>query len=454
MKHFAVAVIATLMLTGCGDDAPSSNTETSPGGIDYVRLYIPEAEVVAIQIAWPTDWPLREDANQAVPYIGADLILAGGAEGFPAREVVEMFADLQVTGRLSVTSDSVLGSLVAPEENLKKAVEIANAHLRAPLLEKRWFEEIQQGFAANMAEASAATAHQGFAAVRWAVLGDVPLRRALSVDPPEQITSVTPEDVAQWHRETIVRKDAKVVIAGAIDADQAGAAIDDLFVGLPEAGVRVATTHSTDFTPRHILLHMPDSQTSTLFFVAPMPPTREGSEFEDIILVSALGEGKESVLFEAVRTQLRATYGLSAHLDAYVRDTRFLYFGGEVETAKLAQAATVVREAYASFREAGPPQGFLESLKGPFVAQSKKTAADPVAASTSALMALLDDQDPSVALDLASELDRVTSETLRQRLANAFPAAQDFIIVAVSSDADALPNACVISEPRDVLDCQ
>ncbi|WP_299403654.1 insulinase family protein [uncultured Roseobacter sp.] len=454
MKHFAVAVIASLVLSGCSDDAPSSNTETSPGGIDYVRLYIPEAEVVAIQIAWPTDWPLREDANQAVPYIGADLILAGGADGFPASEVVEMFADLQVTGRLSVTSDNVLGSLVAPKENLGKAFEIANAHLRAPLLERGWFEGIQQSFAANMAEASAAPAHQGFAAVRWAVLGDIPLRRALSVDPPEQITSATPEDVASWHRETIVRNDAKIVIAGAIDAEEAGAAIDDLFAGLPAAGARVAKTPSTDFTPRRILLHVPEANTSTLSFVAPMPPMRDGGELEDIILVSALGEGKDSVLFEAVRTQLRATYGLSAHLDAYTRDIRLLYFGGEVETSKLAQAATIVQEAYASFREVGPPQGFLESLEGPFVAQSKKTAADPVAASTSALMALLDDQDPSVALDLASALDRVTSETLRQRLANAFPAAQDFIIVAVSPDADALPNACVISKPRDVTDCQ
>jgi hypothetical protein len=44
MKHFAAAALLLVILAGCQeDDKPAAYTETSPGGIDYVRLFIPEA---------------------------------------------------------------------------------------------------------------------------------------------------------------------------------------------------------------------------------------------------------------------------------------------------------------------------------------------------------------------------------------------------------------------------
>jgi hypothetical protein len=76
VKHLVAAAFCLVLLAGCQeDDKPAAHTETSPGGIEYVRLFIPEAKDVAIQLAWPSDWALRDDVNQAVPYIGTDLIL-------------------------------------------------------------------------------------------------------------------------------------------------------------------------------------------------------------------------------------------------------------------------------------------------------------------------------------------------------------------------------------------
>ena len=454
MRHFVAATFALILLTGCQqEEKTAATTETSPSGIEYARLYIPDADDVAIQIAWPTNWALRADVNQAVPYIGTDLILAGGAEGLPPGEVVESFADLKAEGTMWVTADHLHGQLITPKDNLDKAIEIAAAHLARPTMDPGWFDRIQQGFAANMVEVKSQPANLGYDALRWAILGDTPLRRALSVDPPEMITTATRAEVLDWHQQIVVRTGAKVVIAGEIGQEDAGKAVDALISGLPE-GIAVATkTPSADFDPKRILMHVPTAQTSTLVFMGSMPPTREGSEFEDVLLATALGGDDKSVLFDAVRTGLRASYGFGAGLDGYTRDLRLVVLSGEVETAKLAEAETIVRAAYSEFLTA-PKMGDLTARKEPFKANGEQSATLPGAASFAALMALLDGQDASLALTLPSLLDKVTDATVQARAASAFPKAETLIVLAVSPDASALPGACVITSPSEAANCR
>ena len=454
MKHFAAATFALILLAGCQQEEKASATvESSPGGIEYARLYMPKAEDIAIQIAWPTNWALRDDVNQAVPYIGTDLILAGGAEGFPPGEVVETFADLKAEGTMWVTADHLHGQLIVPKDNLDKAIEIAAAHLAKPTMDQGWFDRIQQGFAASMAEVTSQPANRGYDALRWAILGDTPLRRFLSVDLPNLITTATRAEVLDWHQQTVVRTGAKVVIAGDISQEAAGKAVDSLISGLPE-GIAIATTNPTaDFSPRRILLHIPEAQTSTLVFIGPLPPTRDGGEFEDVLLATALGGDDKSVLFDAVRTGLRASYGFGAGLDAYTRNLRVVVLSGEVETAKLAEAETIVRAAYSEFLIA-PKMGDLAGRKEPFKANVEQTATLPGAASFSALMAILDGQDASLALTLQSLLDKVTDTTVQARAASAFPKAETLIVLAVSPDASALPGACVITSPAEAANCR
>lgn len=454
MKHFPAALLALSLLAACQQEEKSgATTETSPSGIEYTRLYMPNTEEVAIQIAWPSTWALRDDVNQAVPYIGKDLILAGGAEGFPPGEVVETFADLKAEGTMWVTADHLHGQLIAPKENLDKAIEIASAHLAKPTMDQSWFDRIQQGFAASIAEATSQPASLGYDALRWAILGDTPLRRALSVDPQEMITNATRAEVLDWHQQTMVRTGAKVVIAGEVSQEDAGKAVDTLLSSLPDGVAVTATAPTANFAPRRILLHVPEAQTSTLVFMGPLPPTREGGEFEDVLLATALGGDDKSVLFDAVRTGLRASYGFGAGLDAYTRDLRVLVLTGEIETAKLAEAETIVRSTYLEFLNA-PQMGDLAARKEPFKANAEQTATLPSAASFTALMAILDGQDAGLALTLPSILDKVTDETIQAHATSAFPKAETLIVLAVSPDASALPGACVITSPAEAVDCR
>jgi zinc protease len=455
MKHFPAAVVLALTLIASAQTSVAGEvtTEISPGGIEYVRLYMPDTEDVAIQIAWPTDWVVREEFNHAVADLGAELIFAGGAEGFPPGEISEVHADLNAQATVWFTSDHLHAEIIAPKDNLEKAVESTAVHLSAPSMDAAWLERVRQENISIMAEEMSVPINRGYEALRWAILGDTSFRRALSGNVPELYTKATREQVLEWHRTAFVRNDAEIVIAGAINAVVAGKAVDTLFSQLPEGKSLAPVTPKADFSPRRILLHVPEAQTSTLEFFGPLPPTRMGGEVEDLLLASILGGSDNSVLFDAVRTGLRASYGFGAGIDGYSRELRFLFLAGEVETGKLAEAETIVRTAYAEFLKA-PQLGDLSALKRPLATHIEQNMRDPITASFPLLVGLLDGQDPDVILRLTALLEEVTDETLHSRASSAFPSAEDLIVLAVSPDATALPDACVIKTPPEAVNCR
>ena len=455
MRPILAAAFALLVLAACrAEEGKGASVETSPGGISYARLFLPEAEIVAIQIAWPSDWTRRDEVNQAVPYLGASLILAGGALGWAPGEAGEVFADLGAEGSLWVTPDHLHGEIIVPRDNLARAVDIANAHLASPTLDPDWLDRVRQTVAGDIAEANAQPAMLGLDTLRWVVLGDTPLRRFLSLDPPKMIDTARHEDVVDWHARTLTRTGALVVIAGALDADTAGRTVDALLAGLPEvAPAAPLPPPRADFRPQRILLHVPDAPTSSLIMAGPLPPTRNGREFEDILLTIALGGDDRSVLFEAVRTRLRASYGFGAALSAFSRERRYLLLSGEVETARLAEAESVVRSTYAAFM-AEPAMGNLEARKAPFLGAIGATTDDPVRASSSALLAILDGLDPAAVFDLPDLLAGVDQRSIEARATMFFPPANVLTVIAVSPDAGALPGACVINFPVRARDCR
>lgn len=452
MIRFCFALVATVLLIACDEETPSVTAQTSADGTNYTLIHLPGQEDVSIHIAWATDWAYTSGANQAVPYIGVDLILAGGAEGFPAGEVGERFADIDAEGYLTATVDHILGQLSFPAEHIDEVVEVARAHLQTPTMDEMWFDRISNGFSQNITEAISQPRERSFAAVRWAVLGDHPLRNALSLDAPGMFDGLTRDDIVAWHGETIVANPEQIVIAGDLDATTAGQAIDALLTGLPVKEAQAVPEVPLDYTPRRILLHVPGAQVTNLAFVGPLPPTRLGDEWEDIILTEALGGGDQSVLFEAVRTGLRATYGYGAGYSNYSREARIFVMTGEIETEKLTEAETVIREAYADFRDVGP-SGDLADRTSPIAANLADLPGFVADQAYSELQSLLDGYAPGRSLQMIEELDAVTDETVLNRLQTGFPAISDFIMIAVSADPDALPGACVITTPQEAMDC-
>ena len=175
MTRILILFATLLALAACKEDGPTASVETTPGGIEYTLLHMPEHEDATIHIAWPTDWAYRAETNKAAPVVGTQLILAGGADGYPAGDVGERFADLNFEGNIYVAvNDHVIGELTFERDRMDETIAIANAHLRAPTLDQMWFDRLREGAAVNMAEAQTQPAHAGFDALRWAVFGAQP----------------------------------------------------------------------------------------------------------------------------------------------------------------------------------------------------------------------------------------------------------------------------------------
>ena len=454
MTRIILAFALVLALTACQKEAlPNAATEITPGGISYTFVKMDDQKDVAVQIAWPTDWGWRGGNNQTVPYVGADLILSGGAKGYAAGEVVELFADLKAQATLSTTVDQIYGQLIFEKANIDEPVKIANAHLLAPTLDEAWFERIRDQWKKKIAENLAQPQTMGFTAIRDAVFGDQPIRAAISLDQPEMFDTLNLSEISIWHKETFTRKPDAIVVAGEISVEQANQIVDGLFAGLPEGGRSLTKAATANFKPRRILLHVPMAKTANLSFIGQMPPTRGGKEFEDIMLIQALGGDDQSPLFTAVRTGLRASYGYSSGLDGFSRDNRFMVMTGEVDVSKLAEAETIVRKTYGEFLLSGPSGDI--SLRTPqFSANLKETLEHCDSMAFSVLVALLDGFPASRILGLQSELERITTESLKERLETAFPRTSELLMVAVSPDANALPGACVITSPQEASNCQ
>ena len=72
----------------------------------------------------------------------------------------------------------------------------------------------------------------------------------------------------------------------------------------------------------------------------------------------------------------------------------------------------------------------------------------------SALVGMLDGLDPAISLRIEEELDRVSADSIMARLTDKYPASEDFILVAISPDAAALPGACVIKTAAEAVGCK
>jgi len=426
---------------------------TSPEGHAFTYLSVPEANKISVQIAWPTDWNMRAETNKAVPFIGAELMLSGGAGDMDASALLEGFSDTNSEGHIVPTADYVRGILTIDKDHRDKAVAIANAVLTKPRLDENWLGRIAGNLEDRYAQASAQPSQMGWQAVRSAILGTSPVQQALSMLDKQTVEAVTRDDVKAWREQTFITAGATIVVTGPVTADEAGKLLDTLLAGLPDGKAPAKPDIAADFTPRTILLHAPDAKKTTIGFVGRLPPTSEGNEFEDLAALTVLGGGEGSRLFSAMRSSLRASYAFSAGVANYTRDIRLLVMTGDVDPDKLEDARKTALDTYAHFLSDGVTQAELDSVLGGFE-KNLPDSADSVRLGQIILESVLDGKDLQRPLMMKQEIEVVDRDSIAARISSAFPKPEELIQIIVSSDADAVPGACVIENPEDAIDCK
>ena len=455
MKEILICAALILTLASCEKDASRKVvTAETPDGHPFYFMPVHENGVtdITITVAWPMGWAYDAKSNPAVPYIAAEAILSGGTEELEPKDVLELFNDKNSFGHLDVTANHAIGELSFPKEHIEDVISIASEMLASPQFDQAWINRIKQGFLESQAQLHAKTANKMWAVARLAILGEGPLNDFLTLSNLEAIENVTVDDLRQWHSETIVRDGVTIAVTGAINRKDAGKAVDQLLSDLPKVKAPTVPDTQSDFTPKTILLHLPEAEKTTLGLLGQLPPTSEGGELTDLLAIQFFSRPGNGPLFDAVRTELRASYAFQAGYTNYDRATRIMFISGEVETAKLAQTSDLMRATYVTYRSGSDLSG-LQDFRRQLANGAAQNARYVNVAARTILELALDGRNPGDAPRLGKLLETTTQKDVQERLASVFPQGGNLIVVAASPDANALPGACVITKIEQVRQC-
>jgi predicted Zn-dependent peptidase len=426
---------------------------TSLGGFEFSFIQRPDADVVALQLAIPMDWTLQAGNNPYVPLIAADAITTGGAEGYSADEVLETMQDLNAQAFMYTQMNTLRGGINVAPENIDAVVTLANAILRSPSFDQVWFDRAKENWITRVKESIAIPAQQGYHALRLAIAGDSTYTAALTPSDPVAIAQVTVDMVREWHRQTIDFGSAVIAIAGPITADEAGLMVDNLLADLPRTAREHIQPSLPAYNPRQILLHVPNAEKTTLTLIAPIPFSGDQNDVIDQVSALALGADDQSILFQKIRADLRASYGLHVGVEKFVHKTRAFLVTGEVDTAQTAAARDLILQVFADLRSTALDQAVVDRYKSYIANGLPDLHNNTTQLATSMVDAVLDGGDRFAVTKIQALLDLVTPETMRARWSADFPSPDRVTVVAVSPDKAALPGACVITQPEEALSC-
>lgn len=427
----------------------------TPDGHSFYFMPIDEEGVtdITFKLAWPTDWIYQSDRNPMVPSVASEAIVSGGTSDLAPQNVMQLFNDKNANAFLYAGVDHVVGELSLPREHIDQVVPVVGAMLANPQFDDKWVGRIKQGLQARLEQSQTQSQLAMWDAMRFYILGNQPIARALSQFQADAIDQITTDELTDWHNSVIVQDGVIAVVTGAISQKDAGRILDQLLSQLPNGQPVSRPTLNTNFEPTTIYLHVPDAEKTTLGFVGALPSVLDGNDMTDLLALQVLGDPVNGPLQEAIRTNLRATYGFQTEFADFNLDTRILFVFGEVEPDNLEQARDAVTQVYGKFVSDPDLSTLPELRKNLSDGVSNNVEYVDIAARTILGQALAE-LDVTVIPKLGQAIAQITAEDVKSRLVSSFPKPDQLIVIVAGPDPDALAGACVITNTQQAVDCR
>ncbi len=424
-------------------------------GHSFWYLPMPNADRTAVAITWHSDLPDLVAGREAAPRVGIDLMLNGGAGGLPAEQIIADFQDLDSGSQLWVQPQEVSGFIVSPRVHIDKAAEIANLVLSQPNFEQRWFEREKKKFLDEAAERESVVVGQAWNLYREVTIGGHPYKNFWSIAPPEGIESIELDDVKKWHANVFSTAAMTITVAGNADVESVSAAIDRVLADMPSQEPISMREFPAPVVPgKTILLHRPDAKKSVILAIGNLPSHTDGKDIELQLGVGVLGFGKQSRLFKAVRSGLRASYGFGAGMLDMTREHTVMYLTGEVETAKLQEALDETRLAYEKFRNKGINLVEFPIAKRFYLQRIRDELKEPASVAYLLMQANLNKEGIEYVPTLVKQIEGQKRAAVNQVVKESLPEFDALLRIVVTPDASAIEGACVITEFEQWIACE
>ena len=341
--------------------AQTITRQSTPGGLEFRYVQMPEALFQSLYFAWRDGTAVALPGQEAVPTVGANLIMEGPRH-LSRSAMIEEFRDLQATVSLSAQVSLVQGQLTAPRGKFSASVRLFAHVLGDPALPNDRFVELKKSatIAIRQGDGNAETMAQRL--FSRLLIADGPYRRYLGGE-ASVYSGVTLADVDAWRRNILVRNGLILVSAGPMDATEAGREIDTLFAGLPASGNPPAAAKPVLRAPgKLVVLERPVVQTA-IVAGGPMNLAITPDLLRTQLAVSVLGSGVSSRLWRAVREKLGAAYGISGSMQSVDLHTRLLTIRTAVANDKAAGGIGAIREEYRHILADGITDAEIDPLK-------------------------------------------------------------------------------------------
>ncbi|KPD10799.1 pitrilysin family protein [Phaeobacter sp. 11ANDIMAR09] len=429
--------------------------QKTPDGYDFTYVHMPKANRTAVSIAWVGGYGFLSSRKENIEELGPILMINGGAGGLSPDEVVARFNAIDSGARLYLDDDALRGFIVAPAKDLGEASTIANKVLAEPTFDPRWLKRFQRNYVENVRGYSKTPKGQAWLSLRNITVGNHPLRQVWNGTPTQNISSITIDDVSDWYARTVTTDGLEIAVAGDAKPTAVAEAIDTALRALPSQNAREDLPPlQMHYPAKTILIHRPEAEKSFILIGGPIPPSYS-VDYEALQLATGvLGVSDQSRLFTAVRKELRASYGFSAHFSDFTRANGMLYMQGEVETAKLQKALETVQRTYETFRTVGVGMVEFPFAHRIFKNRVRSNMDKPDTIAHLLTEAQLTGRSSSSGLQYLERVEGLSRAEVNAAILRHFPKFDDMVKIVVSPDRDAVKADCVISAFSDAADCR
>ena len=479
-----------------GQGVTRVDDHVTPEGTAYSFAYLPDAEQFSIHLVWPNHW-IKTSGIAVASQLGIDLMSSGGAGERSAEQVREDIIELQSSATLVSSPDHIYATVTATPENLDNTLAVIADVLAKPELEKQQFEVLKAALIGRVRQRQLKHSARLWGLARRALTGNSVLTDYWNNTPIERVVEpITFENIQSWHAETITRNGVSVAVAGALDTDSAGLAIDQLLANLPTAdkpegsqaeqsadASRIDTSskvlEQTGFT---VLLHDETVQTTRIAIIGLLPPSRTGNEIHDVVAVAALGKGKDSRIVRAVgsefsetpeeepkedQTEEQSEESDEARLQASVtstlvdtnlanfsREHRVFGISTEVENDRAVEMLALIEEAYQSFNSADLTDEETLPAAVSFANSVRQSANRPDLVAYGLGQLVIDDLPRELLKSVIADTLSLRADDINQRIVEHYPDWSTLIKVVMSNDAALIPNDCVITSVEELDQCE
>jgi len=464
----ALTTIAAVVISSCAtvNELESANklsaaeplgiqTISTDAGHTYTYIPMPDADRSAVAITWHSDIATVPKGKEALPRLAIDLMLNGGAGGLPAEDIIADFEDLDSGSDLWVQPQEVSGFIVSPKVHVDRASEIANLVVTQPNFDQKWFEREKKLLVDNAAERDELAAGLAWNLFRDVTLGDHPYKRFWSLQPLDEIEGIELDDVKAWHSESFSSNALTITAAGNAEVESINAAIDTVLNGMPEIDEKPMLDFAgADIKGRTLLLHKPDVEKTVVLIIGHLPGHSETLDVPLQLGVGVLGWGKQSRLFKAVRSELRASYGFGAGTWDMTRRHRVLFLSGEIETGKAQKVLDTVQSSYEKFRTDGVGLIEFPIAKKFYLQRIREELEQPPSVAYLLMDAKMNGFSEEYVPNLIDQIDGQKRSDVNRSIEEAFPAYDSMLKIIVTPDAEAISGACVITEIDQWQSCE